>query len=92
MDWSSLKELLIPIVVLACLIAGYVLKHSLDFIPNKYIPLILTVLGILLALVMSAKPTVEVAIYGAFSGLASTGLHQAFKQMLESGSKNKDSF
>ncbi|MEG0962273.1 MAG: phage holin family protein [Lachnospiraceae bacterium] len=83
MKLQFLIDYFIPIVVVACLIAGYVIKKSLDFIPNKYIPLILTVLGGVLGCVTANTITLKAIVYGAFSGLASTGLHQVFKKIIE---------
>ncbi|UWP60420.1 phage holin family protein [Ruminococcus gauvreauii] len=89
MDLGFLTDYYIPIVVLACLIVGYVIKKSLDFIPNKYIPLILAVSGAVLGCVANTSVGLEIVVYGAFSGLASTGLHQAFTRVIEG--KKQDS-
>ena len=43
-----LQEFIVLIVMAICLGIGYIIKHSLDFIPNKYIPLIMGVLGVIL--------------------------------------------
>lgn len=84
MDLEFLSEYFIPIVLAACLIIGYVIKKSLDFIPNKYIPLILVVCGSLLACAAADTIAFDTIVYGAFTGLASTGLHQAFTKIIES--------
>ena len=83
MNFDFITEYYIPIVVVACLIVGYIVKTSLDFIPNKYIPLILAVLGGVLGCVSNTYISLETIVYGAFSGLASTGLHQAFTRIIE---------
>lgn len=83
MDFGFLTEYYMPVVVVACLIAGYVIKQSLDFIPNKYIPLILTILGAVVACLANSSVDLNTVVYGAFSGLASTGLHQAFTRIIE---------
>lgn len=77
MDLTNITEYLVPIIVIACLIVGYIIKHTphLDVIANNYIPLIVVVLGAVLGLVMNGL-TVESIVYGAVSGLASTGLHR----------------
>lgn len=82
MDFTILKDYFVLVVVVACLIVGYLIKESFDFIPNKYIPTILAVLGAVLNAVVSGV-SVETIVYGALMGLASTGLHQAFKQFIE---------
>ena len=72
------------LIVGICLCVGYVIKHSLDFIPNKYIPLIMACLGLILSICTNLdKITLEVILTGLFSGLASTGLHEAFKNLIK---------
>jgi hypothetical protein len=88
MDLSFISELYIPIVLVACLIVGYCIKHIkwLDRIANDYIPSILALLGAILGCVANCSITLENIVYGALSGLASTGLHQAFTRWIN---KNK---
>lgn len=86
MDFSILADYFVLVVVVACLVVGYIIKSSLDFIPNKYIPTILAVFGAVLNAVVSGF-AVESIVYGAVMGLASTGMHQAFKQYIENNKK-----
>lgn len=83
MDLNYISEYFMPIVLTASLIIGYVAKKSLDFIPNKYIPLILAICGALMGCIVNKKIDLEPIVYGSFSGLASTGLHQAFTRLVE---------
>lgn len=82
MDFTVLTEHFVLVVVVACLVVGYIIKTSFDKIPNKYIPTILAVLGSILNVVVSGV-SVETVVYGALMGLASTGLHQAFTRFVE---------
>ena len=82
MDFAVLTENFVLVVVVACLIVGYIMKTSFDFIQNKYIPTILAILGACLNVVVSGM-SVDSVVYGALMGLASTGLHQAFKNWIE---------
>ena len=84
MDFSVLTEHFVVVVMVACLIAGYLIKTSMDFVPNKYIPSILAVVGAVLNVVVTGM-AVEPIVYGALMGLASTGLHQAFTRFVERG-------
>ena len=70
------------VVVVACLIVGYIIKTSFDKVPNKYIPTILAVLGAVLNAIVSGV-SVFTIVYGALMGLASTGLYEAFRQYIE---------
>ena len=89
MDFSALTQYFVLVVVVACLVLGYVIKHAsfMKWIPNNDIPVILAVFGLALNLVVSGL-SVESAVYGALMGLASTGLHQAFKQFVENKKGN----
>lgn len=84
MDISFITELYMPIVVVACLIVGYCVKHIpwLAKISNDYIPSILAVLGAVLACIANNTISLDLIVYGALSGLASTGLHQAFVRII----------
>lgn len=81
-DFSQLSSYFTLVVVVACLIVGYVLKHSIKVIPNDYVPTILAVLGAVLNPIVCGL-SVETVVYGALMGLASTGLHQAFTRFIE---------
>ena len=80
-----------PVVLGICLCVGYILKNviSTDKI-NKYIPLILGVLGVGVNCWVQLDFTPDVLLTGLFSGLASTGLHQAFKAFIDKFGKKKD--
>ncbi|MDT2555479.1 phage holin family protein [Enterococcus raffinosus] len=75
---------LMPLVVLGALVVGFVLK-STDLLKDKYnrfIPLIVSVVGVLLACWIDGSIRPETIVYGALSGLASTGMHQAFTRLI----------
>lgn len=82
-DISFLGEYVVVLVLGICLCVGYVLKHlvTTDKI-NRWIPLLMGVLGVALNIWIQAAFTPVVLLGGLFSGLASTGLHQVFKQLI----------
>ena len=83
MDFTTLfNDNFVAVVVVACLIVGYLIKHSFSFVSNKYIPVILALLGAVLNAIVSGL-SVNSVVYGALMGLVSTGLHQMFKQFIE---------
>ena len=83
MDLSVLTQYLSIVVVGICLCVGYVIKNSLDFIPNKYIPAIMLVLGTSINILMNLNGiNAEVILAGMLSGLASTGLYEMFKNFI----------
>ena len=86
MDLTILTSFTNLIIVGICLCVGYIIKNSLDFIPNKYIPLIMGGLGLIMSICVNLdKITLEVILTGLFSGLASTGCYEAFKNLINKG-------
>lgn len=83
MDITFLNDYVVLVVVGICLCIGYVLKNSFPKLDNKYIPLIMAILGVVLNIWINMSITAEIILGGMFSGLSSTGLHQSFKQMLD---------
>lgn len=85
MDISFLNEYMVPVIVGLCLCVGYIVKHWVKDVDNKVIPTLCAAVGVLLAVWMQ-WPTItpETLLAGLASGLASTGLHQAVKQLLGS--------
>lgn len=84
-----LNDFLVIIVVGICLCVGYILKNLIptDKI-NRFIPLIMGILGVGLNLWLNGFAfTPEILLGGLVSGLASTGMHQLFKQFIEKGSE-----
>lgn len=84
MNFTQLTEYFVLVVLVACLVIGYIIKHATVFkwIKNDDIPVILAVFGCLVNLAVSGL-SVESAVYGAVMGLASTGMHQAFTKFIE---------
>ena len=85
MIFEDLTQYFVLVVMVACLVIGYILKTSFDKVPNKYIPTILAVVGAVLNAAVSGV-SIESVVYGALMGLASTGMHQAFTRFID----NKD--
>ena len=84
MDLSQLGEsaqYVVPLIILFCMCIGYVIKTSLDFIENKYIPLIMVSIGIGLNIWINKQVTAEIVVAGALSGVASIGTHQTCKNL-----------
>lgn len=82
-----INDYLVLIVIGICLCVGYVLKN---LVPgekvNKFIPTIMAVLGIIVNLwVNSFAVSPEIILGGMASGLASTGMYEAFSQFLKGG-------
>lgn len=78
-----LNDYVILLVLGICLCVGYVIKTSVPKLDNKYIPLVMAVLGVVLNVWINMSFSPEILLGGLFSGLSSTGLHQAFKQLID---------
>ena len=83
MDLEFLTEYFAPVIAGICLCVGYVVKKWVKDVDNKFIPTICAALGMCLAMWMHREVAPAVLLQGAFSGLAATGLHQMFSQMIE---------
>lgn len=83
-DLTFLAEYIVPVILGTCLAIGFILKNlvTTDAI-NRYIPLIVAVVGVALNVWINNAFTAEILFGGLISGLASTGLHQLFKQFIE---------
>ena len=74
----------IPVIVGVCLCIGYILKNLVptDKV-NKFIPLIMGLLGLGLNVWINLDISPEIILGGLVSGLASTGLYEAFRQFIK---------
>lgn len=83
MDITVLLNYVNVVVLGICLCVGFVIKNSLDFIPNKYIPLIMLILGTITNILININGiNAEVILGGMISGLASTGLYEMFRNLI----------
>lgn len=79
-----LNEYMIPVIVGTCLVIGYIFKKWISDVDNKWIPTIVTISGVILAIWINGWTiTPEIILSGSASGLASTGMHQLFTQFIE---------
>ena len=80
-----LSNYVVAITMAICLAIGYLIKHSLNFIPNKYIPLILAIIGIGVNVWVNQTFTPETLLGGLASGLAATGAFEAVRNITNNG-------
>ena len=83
-----LQDYIVLIVMGICLCVGYVIKNLIptDKV-NRFIPLIMAVLGVGLNVWLNFALTPEILLGGLVSGLASTGLYEAFAQFIKKKEK-----
>lgn len=91
MDLTFLSKYAIPVIVGICLCLGFIIKYAIktDKI-NRFIPLIMGVLGLGIAIWIEKSVTPEIVLKGLFSGLASTGLYEAFRNIITKKSKESE--
>ncbi|MCR5755623.1 MAG: phage holin family protein [Acetatifactor sp.] len=84
MDLSFLLQLIDPIILGICLLTGYVLKTAFDKFPNRYIPLAALCTGTIIAILVNWQSGINLQIIlgGMISGLASTGLYEMLRNLL----------
>lgn len=87
-----LSNYIVPVIVAACLLIGFIIKKWVKDVDNKWIPTIVAISGALLSILInwgniSTDTVLNIVVGGAISGLASTGLHQAFNQWIDGGGK-----
>ncbi len=75
---------LVPLGV--CLCIGYLIKHAVpnDEV-NKYIPIVMAFTGLAVEVWMVGAFTPETVLTGMVSGLASSGLYDAFANIIDKG-------
>ncbi|WP_081848571.1 phage holin family protein [Clostridium sp. KNHs205] len=77
-----LNQYVVLIIVGICYCLGYIIKHSITVVPNKFIPLIMGVIGILLNMWMNKWMfSPEILLGGLASGLASTGAFELLRNI-----------
>lgn len=70
-------------IALICFGIGYIIKHYIPQIPNKFIPLILACFGLLINLAFNQfNFTFEIIVGGIGSGLIATGSFEAVRNLL----------
>lgn len=88
MNVEFVTDYFVPIVVAFCLGIGYVLK---EVVPtekvNRFIPLIVAVLGVVFNVWHEMAFTPETVVGGLISGLASTGLYELFRNLIHGREK-----
>lgn len=79
-----LTEYYAPVIMGICVCVGYIIKHLIpsDKI-NRFIPLIAGVLGVGLNMWLQMSVTPLVVLTGLVSGLSSTGMYEAFEQLIK---------
>ena len=86
MDITFLTNFAILLIVGICLCLGYIIKNIVpnDNI-NRFIPLVMGIVGVLINVWVNRIFIAEILLSGLFSGLASTGLYEMFRNLIKNG-------
>lgn len=88
MDITFLQDYIAPIIVGICLCMGFIIKQWVKDVDNRFIPTINALIGLVLAMWLNGwQIEPQVILQGLFSGLASTGLFEAFRNIIDGGKK-----
>lgn len=89
---NFLFEYINPLILGICLLVGYVLKTAFDWFPNKYIPLTALAMGTIIAILINLQSGInaEVILGGMISGLASTGLYEMLRNLVDKDGKREE--
>lgn len=84
MDITYLLEHINLLTLGICLCLGFALKTAFESFPNKYIPLAALSAGCLINIVINLQTGINatVVLEGMISGLASTGLYEMMRNLL----------
>lgn len=95
-----MKETVVPLIVVCCYIIGEVYKKTFKEETYKYIPIIVSIIGGLLGiliykidkeLIFNVESIIEALFIGIVSGASSTGTNQIIKQIFNKGEKENES-
>ena len=82
MDITALTGYISPIILIACLAVGYSLHSLNNKLLNSFLPIISATVGVLAAFWSLGTIDLPTIVTGMVSGLASTGLYEALKNIL----------
>lgn len=82
-DFNLVTDLISPLIVIACLCLGYVIKHGIqNSLVNAFIPCLLAITGAAANIWYTGTISLPVIVAGMVSGLAATGLYEGFTNIL----------
>lgn len=90
-DLTFLTQFINPVILGICLLVGFALKTAFEKFPNKFIPLAALCTGAIIAILINWQSGIdaEIVLGGMISGLASTGLYEMLRNLLNFDGKSK---
>ena len=94
MDISFLLDYIDLVTLGICLCVGFAIKYAkiFDWLGNQYIPLTMLVIGTIINIIIHwSGLNAQVVLGGMISGLASTGLYEMMRNLLDKDGKKNES-
>ena len=92
MDITFLTEYINLVTLGICLCVGFALKYAklFDWLGNQYIPLSMLILGTVINILINYPGiNAQMILGGMISGLASTGLYEMMRNLLDKDGKKE---
>ena len=86
----NLNDFIVLIPCLAALLVGYLVKNTIPKIPNRFIPLICAVVGLLINMWVNMSVTPYILVEGLISGIAATGMFEMVKNFAKEKKEDKN--
>ena len=92
MDITFLMDYVNLLTLGICLCVGFALKEAFPKFNNQYIPLSALVLGCIINILINIETGInaQVVLGGMISGLASTGLYEMMRNLLDKDGKKDE--
>lgn len=88
MDITFLNDYINLVTLGICLCVGFAFKQAFDWFNNRYIPLSMLILGTIInCIVNNGEINAVVVLGGMISGLASTGLYEMVRNLIDRNGK-----
>lgn len=78
----DLSNFIIILPCAAALIIGFLVKHAIPAIPNRFIPLICAVIGLGVNIWVNMSFSPEILVTGLVSGVAATGMFEMVRNLI----------
>lgn len=89
-DLTFLLQNIDTVILGICLCVGFALKEAFTWFNNKYIPITMLCMGTIIAIVTNLdNVNTAVILGGMISGLASTGLYEMLRNLLNKDGKSE---
>lgn len=87
----ELNDFIVLLPCAAALVIGFLVKNTISVIPNKYIPLICGVIGLVINIWINWSFSPEILVSGLVSGVAATGMFELVRNLIGGKTNEEES-